>query len=101
MSKLFDKAFGILGKNRKCIYFLLLFIISCSLTEDAECKKQRAGESKCLNAFILFCSGNRARTECNGSLESTLFIGGLCQYDSPCKSSTDDVVKENVNSKNK
>ncbi len=75
--------------------------MSCSLTEDSDCKKQKAGENKCLNAFVLFCSGNRTRTECNGSLESTLFIGGICQYDAPCKSGTDDVVKEKVNSKNK
>lgn len=98
---LFNKTLRNLGKSRKCIYFLLLFIISCSLTDDSDCKKQKAGTDKCINAFVLFCSGNRTRTECNGSLESTLFIGGICQYDAPCKSGTDDVVKEKVNSKNK
>ncbi len=99
MYKLFSKTLEKLIRNVKCIYFLLLLIISCSLTEDSDCKKQKAGADKCINAFVLFCSGNRARTECNGSLESTLFIGGICKYDAPCQSNTDDVVKEEIKSK--
>lgn len=76
-----------------CI-FLVFFLTNCNLTEDTECVKQRENANRCINSFVLFCAGNKARTECNGSLESTIFIGSLCKYQAPCQSTTDDVVKE-------
>ena len=82
--------------SHKIFFLILSFLISCNITEDAECKKQKEGAKRCINAFILFCSGNKSRPECNGSLESNIFIGSFCQYDAACKSSSEDVVKEEI-----
>lgn len=88
----------ILPLFKKISFLLLLFYcIECNyFTKDSECEKQKAAANRCINSFLLFCMGNKTRTECDGSLQSTIFIGSLCKYQAPCQSSTDDLVKDSL-----
>ena len=85
----------------RCILTICLFIFTqCELTQDADCKKQKDDEQKCLRAFTLFCSGNRTMAECDGGVNSIIFICTVCKLDAPCKSNTDDVVSDKIQTGN-
>ncbi|HMV43941.1 MAG TPA: hypothetical protein PK079_20130 [Leptospiraceae bacterium] len=88
---------------KKLFGFLLLVIFfQCNyLTTDTECEKQKNATNRCINSFYLYCLGNKTRTECDGSLQSTLFIGSLCNYKTSCTSSSEDVVKESIQPRGK
>jgi hypothetical protein len=77
-------------------FFIFLGLIGCNLIEDADCKQQKTDETKCIRAFALYCANNRSQAECNGSIESILFIGSICKVGVECKSSSDDVVTEKI-----
>ncbi len=71
------------------ISIFVLTLNQCkNITEDADCRKQKSDESKCVRAFGIYCSGNRTLVECNGSIESIFFIGSFCKVGQPCKSNT-------------
>lgn len=87
-------------KNKNYINIILLFLLSiqtsCGITEDADCKQQKTDESKCVRAFALYCANNKSQVECNGSLESILFIGSVCKVGVECKTNSEDVVTEKI-----